>query len=73
MGASLFVFHGLRKNAGYCLFELAMNECEISLMGMSPQIVLHYGKRTRALMIARGGAARVMAGTIITMKGAARD
>lgn len=49
-----FVFHGLRKNACCYLLELGLNDSQVgSMLGMSPQMVRHYGKRARALMIAK--------------------
>ncbi|MEG3092179.1 hypothetical protein [Sphingomonas sp. PB1R3] len=61
-----FTFHGLRKNACCYLLETALNDSEVgSILGMSPEIVPHYGKRTRALMVARGAANRMTAGKII--------
>lgn len=63
-----FVFHGLRKNACCYLLETGLNESEIGLMlGMSPAMVRHYGKRARALMVAREAAGRVTGGTILAM------
>lgn len=63
-----FVFHGLRKNACCYLLEVGMNESEIGLMlGMSPDMVRHYGKRARALMVARSSIARVTGGAIIPL------
>lgn len=37
------------------------------MLGMSPEMVRHYGKRMRALMIARGAAERVMSGKILSL------
>lgn len=69
-----FVFHGLRKNACCYLLELGMNESEIGLMlGMSPAMVRHYGKRARALMIAREAAGRIGRGEILRLPGGTRD
>lgn len=65
-----FVFHGLRKNACCYLLELGLSDTEVgSMLGMSPKMVRHYGKRARALMIARGSAERVAGGTILQMAG----
>ena len=61
-----FTFHGLRKNACCYLLEQGLNDSEVGeILGMSPDMVRHYGKRARALMIARNAAARVQQGTII--------
>ncbi|MEJ8630354.1 hypothetical protein P0F65_11905 [Sphingomonas sp. I4] len=63
-----FTFHGLRKNACCYLLETALNDSEVgSILGMSPESVRHYGKRTRAraLMVARGAANRMTVGKII--------
>jgi integrase len=58
-----FTFHGLRKNACCYLLELGLSDTETgSILGMSSEMVRHYGKRARALMIARGAAARVTKG-----------
>jgi integrase len=54
IGEEGFSFHGLRKNACCYLAELGLNDSEIgAIVGMTPQIVRHYTKRARALMIAR--------------------
>lgn len=66
-----FTFHGLRKNACCYLLETGLNDSEVgSILGMSPEIVRHYGKRTRALMVARGAADRMTGGKIIGLSGA---
>lgn len=66
-----FTFHGLRKNACCYLLELGLNDSEVgSILGMSPEMVRHYGKRARALMIARGVADRVTGGKILPLAGA---
>lgn len=66
-----FTFHGLRKNACCYLLETGLNDSEVgSLLGMSPDMVRHYGKRSRALMIALGTVARVTGGTVSLMPGA---
>ncbi|MCC2981266.1 tyrosine-type recombinase/integrase [Sphingomonas sp. IC4-52] len=61
-----FSFHGLRKNACCYLLELGLSDTEVgSILGMSSEMVRHYGKRARALMIARGAAERVTQGVIV--------
>lgn len=61
-----FSFHGLRKNACCYLLELGLSDTEVgSILGMSSEMVRHYGKRARALMIARGAAERVTSGRIV--------
>lgn len=63
-----FVFHGLRKNACCYLLELGLNDREVGFMlGMSPDMVRHYGKRSRALMVARETAKRIMGGQILAL------
>lgn len=63
-----FVFHGLRKNACCYLLELGLSDNEIgSMLGMSPKMVRHYGKRARALMIAQGAARRIVGGQILAL------
>lgn len=63
-----FSFHGLRKNACCYLLELGLSDTETgSILGMSSEMVRHYGKRARALMIARGAAERVAAGAIVPL------
>lgn len=37
---------------------------------MSPEMVRHYGKRARALMVARGAADRVIGGKLLALLGA---
>ena len=66
-----FSFHGLRKNACCYLLECGLNDSEAGeILGMSPEMVRHYGKRARALMIARGAAERMTGGNIIALTGA---
>lgn len=66
-----FTFHGLRKNSCCYLLECGLNDSEVGeILGMSPEMVRHYGKRARALMIARGAAERMTGGKIISMPGA---
>jgi hypothetical protein len=63
-----FVFHGLRKNACCYLLELGLNDSQVgSMLGMSPQMVRHYGKRSRALMIARDAATSVKGGSVVSL------
>jgi integrase len=66
-----FSFHGLRKNACCYLLECGLNDSEVGeILGMSPEMVRHYGKRARALMIARGAAERMTGGKIMHFSGA---
>lgn len=66
---SRFTFHGLRKNACCYLLERGLNDSEVGeILGMSPEMVRHYGKRARALMVARGAADRLRSGTVLAMK-----
>lgn len=63
-----FVFHGLRKNACCYLLEMGLSDNEIgAMLGMSPKMVRHYGKRARALMIAQGAAKRITGGEILAL------
>lgn len=63
-----FTYHGLRKNACCYLLELGLSDTETgSILGMSSDMVRHYGKRARALMIARGAAERVNGGNIVPL------
>lgn len=63
-----FVFHGLRKNACCYLLELGLSDNEVgSMLGLSPKMVRHYGKKARVLMIARGTAERITGGTILAL------
>jgi hypothetical protein len=63
-----FSFHGLRKNACCYLLELGLSDTEVGAsLGMSPDMVRHYGKQTRALMIACGAADRVRSGKIMLL------
>ncbi len=60
-----FTFHGLRKYVCCYLLERGLNDSEVGkILGMSPEMVRHYGKRARALMIARGAAERANGGQI---------
>ena len=64
-----FSLHGLRKNACCYLLELGISDTEVgAILGMSPEMVRHYGKRARALMIARGAAERIKAGKIVPIR-----
>lgn len=66
-----FTFHGLRKNACCYLLERGLNDSEVGeILGMSPEMVRHYGKRARALMVARGAAERMTGGKIVSLPGA---
>lgn len=65
-----FTFHGLRKNACCYLLETGLNDSEVgSLLGMSPDMVRHYGKRARALMIARGAVEKATGGKLVNLSG----
>nr|WP_246616651.1 hypothetical protein [Sphingomonas yunnanensis] len=64
-----FTFHGLRKNACCYLLERGLNDSEVGeILGMSPEMVRHYGKRARSLMVARGAADRLRSGSVVTLK-----
>jgi len=66
-----FTFHGLRKNACCYLIECGLNEQQIGeMLGMSPDMVRHYGKRARALMVARSAAKQMTGGKIVPIAGA---
>lgn len=66
-----FSFHGLRKNACCYLLEMGLNDSQVgSILGMSPEMVRHYGKRARALMIAKGAFDRATGGKIMSFAGA---
>ena len=70
---SRFTFHGLRKNSCCYLLERGINDSEVGeILGMSPEMVRHYGKRARALMVARGAADRLRGGTLVPMPGVLR-
>jgi len=69
LGAEGYSFHGLRKNACCYLLELGLSDATVgSLLGMSAQTVRHYGKRTRALMLAREAAHTITAATVLPLK-----
>lgn len=73
IGYSGYSFHGLRKNAACYLAELGLSDTEIgAIVGMTPQTVRHYTKRSRALMIARGAADRITKGDVIPFSGGRR-
>lgn len=68
LGATGYSFHGLRKNACCYLLELGLSDATVGgLLGMSASTVRHYGKRTRALMLARAAAPAVTTATILPM------
>lgn len=51
---ALYTFHGLRKNACCYLLEAGLSDTDVGeVLGMTPDTVRHYGKRSRALMVAR--------------------
>lgn len=61
-----FTFHGLRKNACCYLLELGLSDAAVGgMLGMSAEMVRHYGKRRRAYMLALGAAKTVTAGSIL--------
>ena len=66
-----FTFHGLRKNACCYLLAMGLNDSEVgSILGMSAEMVRHYGKRARALTIAQNAIERVTGGKIVELAGA---
>lgn len=70
IGVTGYSFHGLRKNAACYLAEVGLSDGEIgAIVGMTPQTVLHYTKKKRTLMIARGAAERVTRGDVLPLKG----
>ena len=65
-----FTFHGLRKNACCYLLELGLSDSDVgAILGMSSEMVRHYGKRARALMIAKRAAETVTGGKIVPLAG----
>lgn len=73
IGAQGYTFHGLRKNACCYLAELGLNDSETaSIVGMTPEMVRHYTKRSRALMIAKGAAERIVKGDVVPFSGGRR-
>ncbi|WP_294353377.1 tyrosine-type recombinase/integrase [uncultured Sphingomonas sp.] len=61
-----FTFHGLRKNACCYLLENGLNDSEVGeILGMSPEMVRHYGKRAKALTIARNAFERATVGNVL--------
>jgi integrase len=69
LGYEGFTFHGLRKNACCYLLELGLSDTEVgAILGMTPEMVRHYGKRAQVLMIARGAAERVTSGKIMAFR-----
>jgi integrase len=70
IGAQGFTFHGLRKNACCYLLEMGLNDAEAgSLLGMSPEMVRHYGKRARSLMVANNLMDKVGGAQVIELPG----
>lgn len=64
-----FVFHGLRKNACCYLTEMALSDTAVgALLGMSPEMVRHYGKKKRILMIARDASTQVTGGKVVGLR-----
>lgn len=73
LGAEGYSFHGLRKNACCYLLELGLSDATVgSLLGMSAATVRHYGKRTRALMLARQAAETIIAAQVLPIRGTHR-
>lgn len=69
IGAEGYSFHGLRKNACCYLLELGLSDATVgSLLGMSAETVRHYGKRTRALMVARQATLAITSAEILPIK-----
>jgi hypothetical protein len=53
------------------LLERRLNDSEVGeILGMSPEMVRHDGKRARVLMIAHGAAERMTGGKIVSLSGA---
>ena len=72
-GEGGYSFHGLRKNACCYLLEMGLNDQQVgSLLGMSPEMVRHYGKRARALMVATDLADRIAGATVTMLPGVKR-
>lgn len=66
-----FAFHSLRKNACCYPVECGITDSAIGeILGMSPEMVCHYSKRARTLMVARGAADRMTDGRIFEIKNA---
>jgi hypothetical protein len=62
------VFRGLSKNACCCLLEMGLNDNQGgSMLGMSPDMVRHYGRRSCALMTAQSAAATVKGGKLLAL------
>jgi integrase len=69
LGAEGFSFHGLRKNACCYLLELGLSDATVgSLLGMSASTVRHYGKRTKALTLARQAAETITAAKVLPIR-----
>ena len=69
LGETGYSFHGLRKNACCYLLELGLSDATVgSLLGMSASTVRHYGKRTRALMLARQAAETVISAQVLPLR-----
>jgi hypothetical protein len=63
-----FVFHGRPKNACCYLLELGLTDSQVrSMLGMSAAMVRHYGKRSRALMIAKNLSERLSTTSILDL------
>lgn len=70
IGAPGYTFHGLRKNAACYLHELGLSDTEIgTILAMTPQTVRHYTKRSRALMVAKNVAERIVKGDVMQKSG----
>jgi integrase len=70
IGAHGFTFHGLRKNACCYLLEMGLNDVQVgSTLGMSAEMVRHYGKRARSLMIAKSLAEQLTGGNVLILPG----
>jgi integrase len=69
LGETGYSFHGLRKNACCYLLELGLSDATVgSLLGMSASTVRHYGKRTRALMLARHAAETIASAQVLPLR-----
>ena len=61
-----FVFHGPRKNACCYLMELGLGDGQVGgMLGMNPEMVRYYNRRTRVFMLAESGTEAVLSGDVV--------
>lgn len=70
IGHAGFTMHGLRKNACCYLLDLGLSDTQAgAILGMTAEVVRHYGKRANVARIARDAAPTMLGGKIAGLVG----